>query len=136
MRLVAIVVALMLTGCIGDDVLYHQDGGYTYTLYGEQRVEPGLAQWLGYYRVSQCSEVYRPDPNEIVWWKVEAIVEHPTGRRMAGLANLSSNHIYIDRLWWDDVDVNGHEVLHLLMGLGIREGNPVFDRCDPMSNRR
>lgn len=136
MKRLLLLAVFFLVGCIGDDVLYHQSGDTQYVLVGEERVEPGLTQWLAYDSVSTCAGVFRPDPNEITWWRVSAIVEQPTGRRIAGLANFTRNHIYIDGAWWEDVGLNGHEILHLLLGVGVREGDPVFDRCDPMQGRR
>lgn len=132
----AILLLFLLVGCIGDDVFYHQDGSFQYLPVGAERVNPELTQWIAFDSVSTCAGIFSPDPNEITWYRARAIVEHPTGRRIAGLANFNHNRIWIDEAWWGDVGVNGHEILHLLHGPGIREGHPEFDRCDPMTNRR
>lgn len=131
-RLLLIVLALfVLAGC-GDDRLLHQDGSSEYILQGEQKTQPGPAQWRAWFYVAECTNIYEPNPNQITWWKVARITEHPSGRSIAGLANFTRNHIYIQRDWWDDWRISGAEILHLKLGVGVRDGDDIYRACSPM----
>ena len=130
--IVTLTLALVLVAC-GDSILLHQEGGREYIVQGEQRMAPEWPQWRAWEFVSACTGIAEPSPAQVVWWKVDLIVEQPTGVRKAGLANLTRGHIYIAREWWDDWRISGAELLHLKLGPGIREGHPEYDACTPMS---
>ena len=122
---------IFLPGC-GDDILLHQSGDFEYTLHGERQVAPGWSQWRAWNYVSECTGIMHPTPQEVTWWKVDRIVEHPGGRSISGLANFTRWHIYIQKDSWNDWRISGAELLHLMLGIGVHDDDPEYQICNPM----